>query len=101
MMPLEPFNRAKNTTNRPNPRVPIDRNWTVRRYWAKGGAGNIGTALRVGPMGAMRTKLTAGAACVAIALNMGGVAQSQEIAPTGEYKEGVPIGSWLVFPKIF
>ena len=37
-------------------------------------------------MGAIRTKLIAGAAFVAIALHMGGVAQSQEIAPTGQYQ---------------
>ena len=39
---------------------------------------------------------------VALALTVGTVAHSfaQEIAPTGEYKEGVVAGAWTLFPKI-
>jgi hypothetical protein len=40
---------------------------------------------------------------VSMALTMGAVPCSfaQEIAPTGEYKPGVPVGAWMLYPSIF
>ena len=40
---------------------------------------------------------------VSMALTMGAVPRSsaQEIAPTGEYKEGLPVGGWMLYPSIF
>ena len=40
---------------------------------------------------------------VSMALTMGAVPCSfaQEIAPTGEYKPGLPVGAWMLYPSIF
>jgi hypothetical protein len=56
-------------------------------------------------MGTLRTQLMAWAACAALASFVGpappAFAQAQEIAPTGEYTEGVPVGAWKLYPKAF
>ena len=51
----------------------------------------------------MRTKLFGWVVLVSTALTVGTVPHSfaQEIAPTGEYKEGVAAGGWILFPDIF
>jgi hypothetical protein len=50
-----------------------------------------------------RTNLFGGAILIALALSLGGVPRShaQEISPTGEYKEGVAVGDWILFPRAF
>jgi hypothetical protein len=50
-----------------------------------------------------QTGLFAAAILGALALSVGIVpgSSAQEITPTGEYKEGFAVGSWLVYPKAF
>jgi hypothetical protein len=40
---------------------------------------------------------------VSMVLTLGAVPRSsaQEIAPTGEYKEGIPMGPWMLYPSLF
>ena len=54
-------------------------------------------------MGALRTQLMGWAAFAALAsiVGLAPPAFAQEVSPTGQYKEGLAIGSWLVYPKIF
>jgi hypothetical protein len=54
-------------------------------------------------MAVIRTKLVGWSALVAVALAIGVVPCSlaQEIAPTGEYQEGLTLGSWMLYPKVF
>jgi hypothetical protein len=66
------------------------------------------SALTLGGSGAMRGKragLLGWATVVSIALLVGiaprSFAQDQGIVPTGEYREGLVLGSWKLYPKIF
>jgi Putative beta-barrel porin 2 len=54
-------------------------------------------------MWGIRTKLFGWAAVLSTALLVGVAAPSraQEIAPTGQYEEGLVLGSWKLYPKIF
>ena len=53
-------------------------------------------------MRGMRARLI-GSAVVFIAMLVGIVPRSlaQEIAPTGEYQEGLALGAWMLYPKIY
>ncbi len=54
-------------------------------------------------MGAIRTQLMGWAAFAALASIVGLAPRSyaQEIVPTGEYSEGIPVGAWKLYPKTF
>ena len=54
-------------------------------------------------MAARRTKRVGWSVLATAALTIGVVPCSlaQEIAPTGEYKEGLALGSWMLYPKAF
>ena len=65
-------------------------------------------ALKLGGAGAMwgkRTKLFGWAPVLSVALLVGiaprSFAQDQGIVPAGEYREGVVVGDWKLYPKIF
>ena len=51
----------------------------------------------------MQTKLPQWALLVSMALAVGATTSSfaQEIAPTGEYKEGLALGGWMLYPSVF
>ena len=51
----------------------------------------------------MRTKSFGWAVLVSMALTVGTTPNSfaQEVAPTGEYKEGVAVGGWKLYPGVF
>jgi Putative beta-barrel porin 2 len=59
--------------------------------------------LGAGDVGAIRAKLFGWAVFVSVAVIVGIAPRSfaQEIAPTGEYKEGIAVGDWLLYPKAF
>ena len=50
-----------------------------------------------------RTALYGWVIVMTAALSMGTAPHSfaQEIVPTGEYKEGLPIGAWMLYPQLF
>jgi hypothetical protein len=54
-------------------------------------------------VGAIRAKLFEWAVLVSVAVVIGTAPRSfaQEIAPTGEYKEGLAVGNWLLYPKVY
>ena len=56
-----------------------------------------------GKMRRIRIESCAWMLLVSMALTMGAVPRSfaQEIAPTGEYKPGLPVGGWMLYPSIF
>ena len=56
-----------------------------------------------GKMRRIRKESCAWMLLVSMALTMGAVPCSfaQEIAPTGEYKPGLPVGAWMLYPSIF
>src|SRR5436305_1485611 len=64
------------------------------------------SALKLGGSGAMRGKraeLFGWATIVSMVLLVGIVPRSlaQEIAPTGQYQEGLMLGAWTLYPKIY
>ena len=54
-------------------------------------------------MRGLRKELFACVVLVSMASTIGAVPYSyaQEIAPTGEYKPGLPVGAWMLYPSIF
>src|ERR1700730_13148460 len=62
--------------------------------------GNIGTGAL--GYGGMRTSWLGWVVLVSAALIAGTpYSFADEIAPTGEYKEGLPAGGWMLFPSVF
>ena len=64
------------------------------------------SALKLGGAGAMwgiRTKPLGWAAvlCIASLVGVAPPSRAQEVAPTGQYQEGLVLGNWKVYPKIF